>query len=329
MSEFESPRLLNEMVNNPVQWLDDSVDTAQIAISSRIRLARNISGYNFPGHASIDERERVYQIIHAATKRLKSAKSHSLKMTELNDVDRNFLLERHIISQEHVEANNGSAVIFSADELVSLLVNEEDHLRIQYLKPGLNLKTTWRELSRLDTGLSKKLQYSFSNQLGFLTSCPSNVGTGMRASVMLHLPALVLEDQMHMVVQGLLKLGFVVRGLFGEGTESLGNLFQISNQCTLGLKENKIIESLEHAVNEVIKQETVARHRILQTQPDRIYDFVGRAYGILENAYSMSSQECLTWLSAMRLGVDIGMFSSIHHSTINHLMIMMEQISRK
>jgi protein arginine kinase len=202
------------------------------------------------------------------------------------------------------------------------MINEEDHLRMQALRPGLQLKQAWHAIDQIDSKLEKKLTYAFAGDLGYLTACPTNLGTGIRVSAMLHLPGLVLAEQINQIIQAVNKLGLAVRGLYGEGTEALGNIFQVSNQMTLGEAESDIVERLNKVLAQIIEHEENARAILLEKKPKSVYNHIGRAYGILANAHSISSKETMNLLSLMRLGVDLGLFPDMERWLVDELFII-------
>jgi len=202
------------------------------------------------------------------------------------------------------------------------MINEEDHLRMQALRPGLQLKQAWLAIDHFDSALEKKLQYAFNTDIGYLTACPTNIGTGIRVSAMLHLPGLVLHEQINPIIQSVNKLGLAVRGLYGEGTEALGNVFQVSNQMTLGENETMIVERLEKVLAQIIEHEENARQTLLEKKPKTVYNHIGRAYGILANAHSISSKETMNLLSLLRLGVDLGLFQGAERSLVDELFLV-------
>jgi protein arginine kinase len=224
-------------------------------------------------------------------------------------VQKQVLVERHLISREHAARGDGSAAVIERRQTLSLMLNEEDHLRMQAIRPGLQLTTAFNALSEIDTALEESLEFAFDPTLGYLTTCPTNLGTGLRASAMLHLPGLVLSDQIGQVLQAVNKIGLAVRGLYGEGTESLGNLYQISNQSTLGESEETIIRRLERVISQVSNHEQNAREKLLEDDPEMVSDKIGRAYGILRYAHIIDSKEALNLLSLLRLGGTLGFFS--------------------
>lgn len=297
----------------------------QVVISSRVRLARNLTGFPFPGWARKADRLKACARLREAVEVLPQMESSlAVAIEDLTQLDKQVLVERHLISREHAAKTSGSALVLSADEVLSVMINEEDHLRMQAVLPGLQLRRAWELIDTLDSGLETTLDYAFSPQLGYLTACPTNVGTGIRVSAMLHLPALVLSEQINQIVQAVNKLGLAVRGLYGEGTEALGNVFQISNQMTLGDPEEQIVERLSKVVAQVIEHETDARGLLLEKKTRSIFNHVGRAYGILANAHSVSSKEAVNLLSLFRLGIDLGLFGDTPRSLTDELFLTVQ-----
>jgi protein arginine kinase len=243
-------------------------------------------------------------------------------MENLGPLDKQILVERHLISREHAAKSSGSGLVLNKEESLCVMINEEDHLRMQALRPGLQLKQAWMAIDQVDTELEKKLDYAFSNDLGYLTACPTNIGTGIRVSAMLHLPGLVLAEQINQIIQSVNKLGLAVRGLYGEGTEALGNVFQVSNQMTLGEQETDIVERLNKVLLQIIEHEENARATLLEKKPKMVFNHIGRAYGILANAHSISSKETMNLLSLMKLGVDLDEFPVANRALIDELFII-------
>ncbi|MEM9443850.1 MAG: protein arginine kinase [Verrucomicrobiota bacterium] len=302
--------------NSPVPGLG-------IVMSSRVRLARNVSNHAFPGWLKKDNREKLLHEIHpsvAALTQMKHARIND-RMDKFTPLEKQLLVEQHLISREHAAKNAGSGLIVSQNSNLSVMVNEEDHLRLQAILLGPQLKEAWNEVDSADSQLESKLDYAFSPSLGYLTACPTNVGTGMRASVMLHLPGLVLSEQINQVIKSINQIGLAVRGLYGEGTEALGNLFQVSNQMTLGESEEQIVERILKVTNNLIEHEQNARQKLLQEKGRMIADQMGRAYGVMSYAYSISSKEALNLLSMLRLGVDLGILPNNLRSKIDDLFI--------
>src|SRR5512140_2192438 len=297
----------------------------RIVMSSRVRLARNLKDASFPGWAKKAERIRVLELIRPAVQALpEMADAFAEAMDNLSTLDKQILVERHLISREHAAKSAGSGLVLNRDESLCFMINEEDHLRMQALRPGLQLRQAWTAIDLADSTLEKKLEYAFNAELGYLTACPTNLGTGIRVSAMLHLPGLVLAEQITPIIQSVNKLGLAVRGLYGEGTEALGNVFQVSNQMTLGEGESAIVERLEKVLAQIIEHEENARGTLLEKKPKMVYNHIGRAYGILANAHSVSSKETMNLLSLMRLGIDFGLFPGADRSLTDELFIVIQ-----
>lgn len=316
-------RRFAQIFNRSVPWLP-AADAPFIAVSTRIRLARNLAGLPFPRRASPEERREILaRMADAAPGALGPARDVlQAEISQFQELERRLLVERRLISRELAHGGVAAGVILAADERTGLLVNEEDHLRIQALVPGLDLRAAQQLADQVDTALSAKLEFAFDPELGFLTACPSNVGTGMRASVMLHLPALVLSGQLEAVMRGAQRLNFTFRGIFGEGSEAVGNMFQFSNQSTLGESEACILERLETAVNRLIRAEEAARQRLVTQRQTALYDRVGKAYGVLRYGYSLDSKEVLNYLSLLLVGCDTGILPSVSRKSIEGLMVL-------
>ena len=314
---------IDELLKHDVSWLVDSGPDGDIAISSRIRLARNIQGLPFPVAATPGQLEQVQTAAELALKKstVIGKKYLDFHMSDYSDVERQILLERRLISSEFVKKEQHTSLFVKQDESCAVMINEEDHLRIQALCPGLQLIKVWEQINKLDSELEKSLPYVYDSQLGYLTSCPTNVGTGMRASVMLHLPGLVLSGKINAAIQGGSKLNMAVRGIFGEGTDNRGNLFQVSNQSTLGESETQIIERLSTIIAQLVMHEKNCRSDLLKNRKYFLLDHVGRSYGILRHSYTLSSEEALNSLSDIRIGVDMGMFNSVDLHTVNKLFL--------
>ncbi len=291
-----------------------------IVISSRVRLARNVKGRPFPGWAKKADRLAVLEVIKPPVDALPEMDdAFSEYLQDLSATEKQILVERHLISREHAAKSTGSAVVMNREQTVSIMVNEEDHLRMQSIRPGFQLKAVHRAIDEIDTRLEDTLDYAFSPKLGFLTACLTNVGTGMRASAMLHLPALVLDEKVNQVIQAVNKIGLAVRGLYGEGSEAMGNLFQISNQTTLGEREEDILGRLNKVIEQIIEHEQNARATLLQKKSTTLLDQIGRAFGILMHAHSMTSKEALNLLSFLRLGTDLGFFPADRRQPLDEL----------
>lgn len=314
---------LHEFLTAPAETARRSGPHDRIVMSSRVRLARNLKDLPFPGWAKKVERVKSLDSIRPAVESLpQMTNAFSQSMDNLPNIDKQILVERHLISREHAAKNAGSGLVINKEESLCVMINEEDHLRMQALRPGLQLKQAWLTIDQVDSDLEKRLDYAFNPEMGYLTACPTNLGTGIRVSAMLHLPGLVLSEQINQIIQSVNKLGLAVRGLYGEGTEALGNVFQVSNQMTLGETETDIVERLNKVLLQIIEHEENARILLLEKKPKMVFNHIGRAYGILANAHSISSKEAMNLLSLMRLGVDLGNFPKVERWLIDELFII-------
>jgi protein arginine kinase len=311
-----------QIMSSAGEWLRGEGPHHKIVVSSRVRLARNLRHRAFPGWAKKAERTQVLEQIKPRVEELPEMQdSFSEFLQDLSALEKQVLVERHLISREHAAKGIGSAVVMNRKQTLSIMINEEDHLRMQSIRSGLQLKSAFKLVDKIDSVLESKLDIAFDQHLGYLTACPTNVGTGMRASAMLHLPGLVLSDLINQVIQAVNKIGLAVRGLYGEGTEAMGNLFQISNQTTLGEKEDEIIARLTKVVETIIEKEHDARQMLIQKKPDTLSDQIGRAYGVLTYAHAMTSKEALNLLSIMKLGVDLDAFPEERRFPVDELFI--------
>lgn len=314
---------IHDFLSPPVDSARRTGPHDRIVMSSRVRLARNLRSLAFPGWAKKAERVKALEIIRPAVESLPQLTgAFSETMDNLGPLDKQILVERHLISREHAAKNAGSGLVLNREESLCVMINEEDHLRMQALRPGLQLKQAWMAIDQVDSDLEKKLEYAFSADLGYLTACPTNLGTGIRVSAMLHLPGLVLAEQINQIIQSVNKLGLAVRGLYGEGTEALGNVFQVSNQMTLGELESDIVERLNKVLLQIIEHEENARGMLLEKKPKIVFNFIGRAYGILANAHSITSKETMNQLSLMRLGIDLGEFPTADRALVDELFVV-------
>jgi protein arginine kinase len=315
---------ISNLLKSSSEWIKGESGNNRIVITSRLRLARNLMGQPFPGWAKKSERETILQKIMPAVSHLPEM-NHAIiseSMDNFSPLEKQVLVEQHLISREHAAKNAGSGLVINKPRTLSVMINEEDHLRLQAIKSGLQLKQAWKQIDKVDTELEERLDFAFSPQIGYLTACPTNVGTGMRASAMLHLPALVISDQIGQIIKAVNRIGLAVRGLYGEGTEALGNLFQISNQQTLGEGEQQIIDRLNKVIMQIIEHEENARQKLLQDKGRVVADQVGRAYGVLMHSYCISSKEALNLLSLLRLGVDLGMMADDFRQVVDELLIL-------
>ena len=294
-----------------------------VVVSSRVRLARNLDGAAFPGWCGKQERTRLHERLRDVLCQLPELSAPvCLSMADLSPIDKEILKERYLISQELVAKDAGSGVVISEPEHVAVMINEEDHLRMQAMRPGLDLQAAWKSLRALDEALEQRVAFAFSPRFGYLTACPSNVGTGLRASVMVHLPGLRLMNEVDQVMKGLTRMGLAVRGAFGEGTDAYGNMYQISNQMTLGRDEETMIASLEDIIAYLVKQEEQARARLLEDRRIHVLDHCARAVGILRYACILSSGEAMDILSGLRFGVELGMIQGASVSRLNEVMLL-------
>lgn len=318
---------LKETINRThVRWMDSDAPESDIVISSRIRIARNIKGIKFPHLMSRVDAESVFHGVQLAISQPEIRDSFSemelVELMELSSLERRILMEKHLISPDLLKEHEKKAVVISDDERISIMLNEEDHLRIQCLLPGLQLLQGWRFADKLDDMLEQTLEYAFTEQLGYLTVCPTNVGTGLRASAMLHLPGLGMLNQMNRVVNAISKLGLTVRGLYGEGTEALGNMYQVSNQITLGLTEEEIIDKLTSVIKQLIEQERAARQALYRDNQYPLEDKIYRAYGILKYCRTLSTDEVMKLISDVRLGMELKIINQVSSQALNELITM-------
>ncbi len=316
---------LDNLLNQTSEWLRGTGPNSDIVISSRIRLARNLDKIPFSHWANKKQEADILNRVKEAIFSSNYMKNGLfLNLGELNNIDKQFLIERHLISKEHALKTNHKAVVISDKEIVSIMINEEDHLRIQVIQSGFNLIEAWRVVSKIEAEFDKRLKFAFSADWGYLTACPTNTGTGIRASVMLHLPSLVMIKQINKVLQAIAKLSLTARGFYGEGTQAVGNFFQISNQITLGQREEDIIDNLERVIKQVIEHEQNARRILLSQRRENIEDRIWRAYGTLKSAHIITSQETIELLSTLRLGIDTGIIKDITRKTVNDLFILIQ-----
>jgi protein arginine kinase len=314
---------LNEFLISPKDTARRTGPNDRIVISSRIRLARNVRGIAFPGWGKKPDRLKAAQLIRPAVESLPDlAGCFAESMDNLASLDKQLLVERHLISREHAAKGAGSAMALNRDETLCFMINEEDHIRMQALRPGLQLREVWETINQVDSRLEQKLDYAFSPDLGYLTACPTNLGTGIRVSAMLHLPGLVLAEQINQIIQSVNKLGLAVRGLYGEGTEALGNVFQVSNQMTLGEAEETIVERLNKVLAQIIEHEENARLRLLEKKPKVLLNHIGRAFGTLASSHIISSKETMNLLSLLKLGMDLGLFPGVERAVADELFLI-------
>lgn len=318
---------LDKFINHALSdWMKREGPESDIVMSSRIRLARNLRDLPFPFIATEEQLhqviDRVRQIVTNSGIDKNVGRFELLLMQDLKALEKRVLVEKHLISPHLAEESRAGAVVLSENESVSIMINEEDHLRIQCLFPGFQLEEAWTQANSLDDWFEMNLDFAFDEQKGYLTSCPTNVGTGLRASVMMHLPALVMSQQMNRILPAINQLGLVVRGIYGEGSEALGNLFQISNQVTLGRSEVEIIQDLANVARQLMEQERRARAYLMDTSRLQLEDRIYRSYGILANSRIIESKEAMQKLSDVRLGIDLGLIKGISSTILNELITL-------
>jgi protein arginine kinase len=313
---------INELIESPSELTDTAASKSAVVLMTRIRLARNVARHPFPGWAKEAQRREIRDLCLQAVAALPQMKRGlALPVENLDELQKQILVERHLISRELCHAKSGAGIVISKDQSCVVMVNEEDHLRIQVLRAGFQFKKVWSTINALDSDLEEHIDYAFSPKLGYLSACPTNVGTGIRASAMMHLPALVISGQMEKVVRAVNQLGMAVRGLFGEGSDASGSIFQISNQTTLGESEEDIIKHLHGVLTTIVDQELNARDKLLESDPNKLFDKIGRAFGILQNGYVLNSGEAMNLLSLIRLGIDLGIFPDRQRAVIDRLFI--------
>jgi protein arginine kinase len=313
---------LESLTRTSGEWLRGTGPDSDIVISSRIRLARNLADFPFPPRADDEVRAEVEGLLRGEIQKL-AIGNHLLYLdvNVLDPLERQFLVERQLISREHADTHGTRGVGIGERETVSLMINEEDHLRMQVLRSGFALDQCWSEMSELDDELEARVAFAYDDTFGYLTSCPTNVGTGIRASVMLHLPGLVLTKEIQKVFQAMQKMSLTVRGLYGEGSQAMGDFYQISNQVTLGKSEPQIIQTIKDVVPRILDYERRVRTALVKENREKLHDQVSRAFGILRSAHTITSEETMHLLSSVRMGINLGLVDGIEIPTVNELFI--------
>lgn len=304
-------------------WLETKSENNDVVISSRIRLARNLKDIPFPNKLSENDAKDIVKKVEDAFYSVPYMEEQykTIYLWQSDDISNTAYLEKHLISKKLVKNKKEAAFILGKDETVSIMLNEEDHIRLQSITGGLNLKEAYDYTNKLDDLLEEKLDYAFDEKLGYLTSCPTNLGTGLRASVMIHLPALTMNKEIAGLLNGLTQVGMTIRGLFGEGSQGDGNIYQISNQVTLGLSEEEILTNLTGVINQIINQERLTRDRILSKNKYELEDKIFRSAGILKSAIMLTSKEALNLLSNVRLGAEMGIIKDVDKIILNKLLV--------
>ncbi|MBF0494822.1 MAG: protein arginine kinase [Candidatus Omnitrophica bacterium] len=316
---------LDDLLAKNSEWLKGEGPRSNIVISTRLRIARNIDGFSFPHWADNKVKEEIFEKIFSALREnIFLKESLFLRLKDVPAMDRDFLVERHLMSKEHAKDLEGKGLVVDSREIISIMVNEEDHLRSQVIMSGFNLAETWRMVDSLDTEIGKKLKYAYSSRFGYLTSCPTNTGTGLRASLMMHLPALEMTGQIENVYEAISKLGLTIRGFYGEGSEAEGNFYQISNQVSLGHSEIDILNGIEKVINKIIDREEETRRYLLDKKKRETTDGIFRSFGTLKNARIITSRELVKLLSSVRMGIDLKVIDGLRLQTVNEMLLFMQ-----
>ncbi|MFW5653123.1 MAG: ATP--guanido phosphotransferase, partial [Planctomycetota bacterium] len=305
------------------EWLTGSGPDSDVVVSSRIRLARNLGGYNFVNRSDRDERQQIVDMVHRHRDAISDAPD-GLSIINLHDADaleRSLLVERHLISKQLAKGRQPRAVVVAPDESMAIMVNEEDHFRMQVIRSGFQLRRAYDQVNELDDRLEQRMHFAFDSRFGYLTACPTNVGTGIRISVMLHLPGLaLLSSDIERVRRAARDMHLALRGFYGEGSDALGDFFQLSNQTTFGKTESELLEEFEERiVPQVVSYERHAREELIDRQSTRLDDVCFRALGVLQNARIIKIDEAMRLLSHLRLGISTGRITEINRETINQL----------
>jgi protein arginine kinase len=312
----------SELAAKSGEWLRGTGPQSHIVMSTRIRLARNVAGYPFVPRLDGDRQSALTETLrHHIVDAGIVPETHYFNLAITRELDRRLLVERHLISKEHEEAAGERGVVVQDSESIAIMINEEDHLRIQVLRSGFELNDTWVTINGIDAAIGDRVPYAYSERLGFLTACPTNVGTAMRVSVMLHLPALEMTKQLEKVFHAVAKINLAVRGLYGEGTQATGNFYQISNQVTLGKSEEGIIKEIRGTIPQIIQYEQRARDILMDQNRQQLEDRVWRAYAMLRAARVISSGETMALLSHLRLGINLGIIHDVDIAAINQLFV--------
>lgn len=313
---------LDEFATKNGEWLGGSGPDSDIVISSRLRVARNLADFQFCSKATESERREIEATLKRCALSIDVGEPlEYFDVASLSQLDRLFLVERQLISREHANGEGCRGAAIAPREDISLMINEEDHLRIQCIRSGYSIRQCWEIVDRVDDCIEEHVRYAFSEEFGYLTACPTNVGTGIRASVMLHLPALAMTKQIDRVFRALQKIQLAVRGLYGEGSQASGDFYQISNNITLGKTESEIMGNIEQVVPQIVQYERAARAKLVEESRETLHDRVSRAYGILRTAQTISSEETMHLLSSVRMGVNLELIEGIGIDTINDLFI--------
>ena len=308
-----------------MKWIHEEGPLGDVVLSSRIRLARNLADSPFPSNMDEAVADAVVQRVRASILGDSSPVRDDYQFFAMKDFssrDRRVMVEKHLASPDLMKHPERAALLVDKDEQVSIMINEEDHIRLQCICPGYQLDEAWRCLDAIDDIIESQLPYSYDENLGYLTCCPTNIGTGMRASIMMHLPGLVITGNMDSIVQAISKIGLTVRGLYGEGSEAIGNIYQISNQVTLGVSEEEIIINLKAIAQQIIEKERMAREALIKNGGVKFEDNVWRALGVLTHAQIIDLKEFMTLISQVRVGVDMGIIKGVSRKQLTEIMIL-------
>lgn len=324
-SDSDYSSVVDESLLNFGRWLTEEDEYSDTIISSRIRLARNIQGFAFPNKATKRElTDLIEKVKQACSKSSSLKKTNLINIGKLSKWDRKYFVERRLASPQFIENKIPSLLVVGAQENLSIMVNEEDHLRLQCVEPGLDIKQAWRKISTVEDELEENLDFSYSSRFGYLTACPTNLGTGMRVSIVIHLPCLSLQEKIDSVIRDLPTSEIAVRGFYGEGTESIGNIFQISNQLTLGRTEHSVIERMIDIAKKITEMERAARTNLFESDIIKVEDSIFRALGTLQHARIISSLESMNLLSMIRLGIELNLIKQMSRLAINQLMVLVQ-----
>lgn len=312
-----------QITSRTPDWLTENVAESDVVLSSRARLARNLQNFNFVERASENDLRSIIKEVKSTIFELKTLKGVVVgSIDQLSQSEQNVLVERRLVTSDFIESEKPKEFAFLSDESFSLMVNEEDHLRFQVSQPGFQLDHAWEKVHRIDQEISDWLPYMVSDELGYLTTCPSNVGSGVRFSVFVHLPALQFLKEIDDVFDVVTPAGVAIHGIYGESEKGVGSFFQISNQYTLGWKEIDLLKRLISLIDQLIEKERDARKRLLSAHALRVEDKVFRAVGILSHAKMISSIELLEFISALRLGIDLGIINGLPYGLLNEMLIL-------
>lgn len=315
--------MFEEMAKSPAVWLSGTGEEALVVLSTRVRLARNVAGCRYPSSADTETRKRIVSYFDSSLARSKLLSAGMyLKASDIDEMDKNFLVERHLISPTFLDGELNKALFIGESERVSIMVNEEDHIRIQALSAGLDALGSYQLAAKYEAEVANYLEFDYDHDFGYLTACPTNAGTGMRASVLIHLPGLVLTREIEKLITRITRTGLIVRGFYGEGSDVLGNLFQVSNQNTLGISEQMILDQISQVAREIIDREAEARQRLMDEAADTLEDKIWRAFGILKNARVLTSDEVMNLLSAVRLGHAMKVIDFLDVALINDILLL-------